>query len=358
MQQPKFPKVNFIGNKDGLSAWICSYFPSDTKVVFDAFSGGGSVGYEAKKQGFKVITNDILKTNMLLATALIENQDTILDENDLETLFSGQPIKGFMYREYSNVYFFPEECMQLDQYRENVEKLSSKYKKALALSLLRRSMIRKMPYSRFTINWETIKRLRDEAYSYEKYGRKRAYHNQSFKEHILEAVASYNEAVFDNSQENLAYNVDIFEVLGKVKADVVYLDPPYSGTMNNYFGFYGVLDEYFASKKLKPFENNFVDKKKALYLFDKLFSSLGSYKYWFMSYNNSSYPSKEELVKLLEKYSDSITVVEKPHKYKLTNKENKEKNKEYLFIVKNLHKNFRPVMFQVDQPALCEELAV
>ncbi len=44
---------------------------------------------------------------------------------------------------------------------------------------------------------------------------------------------------------------------------------------------------------------------------------------------------KEQLIELLEKYSNNIKVVEQPHIYKITGKENKETNIEYLFIVEN-----------------------
>jgi adenine-specific DNA-methyltransferase len=135
-----------------------------------------------------------------------------------------------MYKNYS------EECKELDLYRSNVEKLSNEYKKSLALSLLRRAMIRKMPYSRFNLNWEKIKQLRDEEYSYLKYKRKRAYHNKSFKFHFLDNLNDYNDSIFNNKENHKAYNKDIFELLeSKIKADIIYLDPPYTGTMNNYF---------------------------------------------------------------------------------------------------------------------------
>ena len=330
-----FPKVNFIGNKEKLASWICENFPSDAKSVFDAFSGGGSISYYAKKKGLRVISNDILNINYLLAKSLIENSNEKLDKKDINIIFSGKPLKGFMYKNYSSVCFFPKECMELDLYRKNIEKLSSKYKKAIALSLLRRSMIRKMPYSRFNINWEKIKQLRDEEYSYKNYKRKRAYHNQSFKYHFLDNLKEYNNAIFDNKQKNIAYNEDVFNILGKIKTDIIYLDPPYTGTMNNYFGFYGIIDEYIKSKKLKPFKNNFIDRKSSLLLFNKLFSSLSNYKYWILSYNNNSYPSKDELTEIIKKYAKNIKIIEKKHNYKITGKDSKNKNKEYLFIIKN-----------------------
>jgi adenine-specific DNA-methyltransferase len=59
-------------------------------------------------------------------------------------------------------------------------------------------MIRKMPYSRFNLNWAKITQLRDEEYSYKKYKRRRAYHNKSIKEHFIENLNAYNLAVFDN----------------------------------------------------------------------------------------------------------------------------------------------------------------
>lgn len=335
----KYPKVNYIGNKEKLNEWIIGHFPEGTKSVFDAFSGGASISYEAKKRGYEVISNDILKINSFLAKSLIENSNEVLNSNDLKIIFSGKPFEGFMCKNYSEVLFFPDECMELDLYRKNIDNLSSEYKKSIAIALLRRSMIRKMPYSRFNLSWDAIKQLRDEEYSYKKYKRKRAYHNQSFKEHFLDNLTDYNNSIFDNGKTNTVFSEDIFKLLDKVTADVIYLDPPYTGTMNNYFGFYGVMDEYLQGKKLKPFKNNFMDKNKSLELFDKLFSNLSKYKYWILSYNNNSYPSKQELLKILSKYSDNVEVFEKKHIYKISGKESKDKNKEYLFVIENTNLN-------------------
>jgi len=161
------------------------------------FSGGCSISFEAKKRGYEVISNDILKINYTIAKSLIENKKTKLSTKDVELIFSGKPLKGFMYKNYSNVFFFPTECMELDRYRKNITKLKSPYKRALALALLRRSMVRKMPYSRFNLPWKQIVQLRDEEYSYKKYKRRRAYHNLSFKQHFLENLEDYNRSIFN-----------------------------------------------------------------------------------------------------------------------------------------------------------------
>ena len=330
----KYPKVNYIGNKEKIASWICEHFPTDATTLFDAFSGGCSLSYEAKMQGLEVYTNDILSINYHLATALIANNSVTLSRKDIDLIFSGDPFEGFMYKNYANVFFFPEECKQLDRYRANVEKLDCEYKKSLAISLLRRAMIRKMPYSRFNIKWEKVVQLRDEAYSYEKYKRKRAYHNKSFEHHFMANIDAYNIAIFDNGKENKAYNDDIFNLLDKIEADIIYLDPPYAGTMNNYFGFYGLIDDYIKSEKTTAFDNNFINKKVVGELFDRLFSKLSNFKYWFLSYNNTSFPQKKEMLFLLKKYASEVKVLERNHIYKVTGKEKKQQNKEFLFIAK------------------------
>lgn len=336
MNKRKLPRINYIGNKEKIADWIIENFPSNITSVFDAFSWGISVSYKAKQKWYKVISNDILSVNYQLSKALIENSKIILLPEDLDIIFSWKPKKGFIYKNYSEVFFFPEECQELDQYKENIESgLKCIYKKALAYSLLRRAMIRKMPYSRFCIPWEKIVQLRDEEYSYSKYKRRRWYHNESFKKHFLDNIEDYNNAVFDNNQENIALNKDIFEVLPVIQSDLIYLDPPYTWTMNNYFGFYGFFDELIEWKRKKPFSNNFVDKKSSITLFDELFSHLGNFKYWVLSYNNSSYPSKEQLIEVISKYSTEIKILEKSHNYQVTGKDAKWENTEYLFIIKN-----------------------
>lgn len=330
-----YPTVNFIGNKEKITNWMFDFVPSDVEVFLDGFSGGASVSYEAKKRNFEVISNDVLKINYLISKALVENNKHKLSEKDIEIIFNGKPISGYMHKNYSNKNFFPEECMELDLYRKNIDKLSNNYKKAMALVLMRRSMIRKMPYSRFNIKWEKVKQLRDEEYSYKHYKRRRAYHNESFKKHFLSNVDEYNLSLFDNGKNNKAHNKDIFSFINKVEADLIYLDPPYPGTLNKYFEFYGLLDEYVDSKEHTPFTNSFTNKNEALKLFDKLFKLSGDKKYMILSTGNKSYPDILTLKKLAEQYFKKITVSEKKHVYKITGKENKKGNKEVLIIGKN-----------------------
>jgi len=330
-----YPTINFIGNKEKVTDWIFKYVPEDVKVFFDGFSGGGSVSYEAKKRGYEVISNDVLKINYLISKALVENKKHILSEKDIGTIFNGKPIQGFMYKNYSNKNFYPSECKELDLYRKNIDLLSNNYKKAMALILMRRAMIRKMPYSRFNIKWDKVKELRDEEYSYKHYKRKRAYHNESFKKHFLNHLEEYNQSVFDNGKKNKAYNKNIFSLIKKVNADLIYLDPPYPGTLNKYFDFYGLLDAYVQSEKPTPFNDSFTNKKEVLKIFDKIFDLSSDKKYLILSTGNKSYPSPKVMKKLIEPYFKNVSIHQKSHVYKITGKENKNVNKEILIVGKN-----------------------
>lgn len=339
MKNKKYPKINYIGNKEKIAAWICDQLPNDVQTVADVFSGGCSFSFEAKKRGYRVIANDILLINYQIALALIENNYETLTDEDVAMIFSGNLKNGFMTKHYANVFFFKDECNQLDNIHENILKLNNPYKRALAFSLMRRAMIRKMPYSRFTIPWEKVKQLRDEEYSYAKYGRRRAYHNATFESHFRQNLVSYNQAIFDNGKVHQVFNEDVFELLSHIKADAVYLDPPYTGTMNNYFGFYGLLDSYITSSIREPFSNNFMNKKQSIELFKRLIGCLKPFKYWLLSYNNVSYPNRTELTEILAQNDRKVTILETPYIYKVTGKENKQNHKEILFFVENHHAN-------------------
>ena len=49
---------------------------------------------------------------------IIENNKNTLNKKDIETIFNGKIIKGHMFKNYSKVFFFPKECMELDLYRK------------------------------------------------------------------------------------------------------------------------------------------------------------------------------------------------------------------------------------------------
>lgn len=193
-------------------------------------------------------------------------------------------------------------------------------------------MIRKLPYSRMNLDWKNIVKLRNEKYSYEKYGRKRAYHNKSFSFHMLNEIESYNAAIFDNRQSNKAIQLDSLEAIKRYgHVDVIYMDPPYPGTMNNYGGFYGAFDRMFDE------HISYLDwtgSKKFLVLLEKSLEIASTKaKYVFLSINTKTKPDYKEVINLFSFYG-KVSVRRHKHNYQVSGKTTKNNNMELLIILK------------------------
>lgn len=330
-----YPKINYIGNKSKLVDWIISNMPIKSGMVVDLFSGGASVSYEFKKQGFEVISNDCLFSNYVLSKAIIENNIETLTKDVFDTEISEKDILK-KYEEISkyltNVLYYDYEVKELAKLIKISETLNT-YQKYLFLALVRRAMIRKLPYSRMNIPWNQIKKLRDEDYSYSKYGRRRAYHNQTFESLMLADLDNYNSSIFNNNKPNFAYHMDSYTFIKNLdsRVDIIYMDPPYPKTMNKYGEFYGLYDKIF-NKSI-----NYVNLSENEMFLKNFFSLIKSCvkktDYIVISLNNKTNPTINELANLLKDFGD-IQIVEKEHQYKVTNKENKNTTIEQLLILK------------------------
>lgn len=330
----KYPKINYIGNKAKLVDWIIENLPLKKGIVLDIFSGGSSVSYALKNNNYQVLSNDVLYSNYVISKAIIENNETKLDDSVFDIKITEKEIEK-KYKQInflSNRLYFDEEVKELAKLICISEKLEG-YEKKLFLALLRRAMIRKLPYSRMNVPWNQIVKLRDEEYSYMKYKRKRAYHNYTFEVHMRDNLKNYNDSIFDNGKNNISYNYDSFEMLKNLKdqVDIIYMDPPYPKTMNKYGEFYGLFDTIFEKEKQYI---DFSANDKFLENMEELIKDcIGKTKYVVISQSNKTSPSIEEMKEMLSKYGQ-VTLKAKDHQYKVTGKDNKNTTVEVLIIVK------------------------
>ena len=185
------------------------------------------------------------------------------------------------------------------------------------------------------VPWEQIKKLRDEEYSYQKYGRKRAYHNFSFEKHMKDNIKNFNNAIFDNNKDNKSFCEDALDVLKKVdKIDIIYMDPPYPSTMNNYDSFYGLFDRMFGFS----FDSHLdlTNKKTFIENITKILDiAKTKTEFIVFSINNKSQYINDNLYNLLCLYG-IVEKIEISHNYQVTGTDNKESNKEFLYILKIL----------------------
>ena len=112
----KYPKINYIGNKDKLVDWIIDNFPIKKGVVLDLFSGGNSVSYALKEKNYTVYSNDALYSNFVISKAIIENRDRKLNEDVLNTKVTESEIN----KKYNNIKFLTNRLY----YEEEVKELA------------------------------------------------------------------------------------------------------------------------------------------------------------------------------------------------------------------------------------------
>lgn len=331
----KYPKINYIGNKDKLVDWIIENLPIKKGVVLDLFSGGNSVAYALKENNYTVYSNDALYSNYVISKAIIENKDVTVNEDILNTKVTNSEVNK-KYKEISflsNRLYYDDEVKELAKLFVISEKIENEYEKYMFLALIRRAMIRKLPYSRMNVPWNQIQKLRDEDYSYEKYKRRRAYHNYTFEKHIRDNIDNYNNAVFDNKKNNKCFNYDSFEMIDKLdkKVDIIYMDPPYPATMNKYGDFYGLYDK---AVKHEIQYVNFSENNMFLTNLEKLVKKcIGKTSYIVISESNKTKPTVEELSNMLLNYG-TVKVFSKEHQYKVTGSINKNQTVEMLIVLK------------------------
>lgn len=339
----KFPEPQYLGAKHTLLSWIIKYIPDNVKVVLDAFSGSQSVAYLFKQIGFQTLTNDFLNFNHQIGLALIENKKEILTGNDIEILLNNQyntDRYSLIQKNYTGVFFEKKESKFLDNFRANVNLLKNKYKKALTFTLINRSLTRKITMGHFghtqalnyASNPERIRRNPNLA--------------RPIKDIFLDLVPKYNRAVFDNQQDNKSFNQNILDLLPKLKkVDLVYFDPPYCDSHSDYQSFYHLLEtytEYWHDKKfvnkIRRYEpqrfSGFDRKRYVIDSFEKLFTFAQEIPHWLISWNDRSYPSVEELAKIIAKYKD-VQIESKIYHNGRGGKGSVAGSREILFVCKN-----------------------
>ncbi len=340
----KFPEPQYLGAKHNLRFWINEFIPKNTEVALDAFSGSQSVAYLFKQLGFKTLTNDFLNFNHQIGLSLIQNSSTLLNKKDLELLFSDNTISeefDLFQNVYTNIFFELGETKFLDNFRSNIQLLECNYKKALALTVMNRSMTRKVTMGHFC-HTQALNYAKDEA---------RIKRNRSLirplKDIFLELLAKYNHSIFDNGQDNTSYNQNTLDLLPKLsndKIDLVYFDPPYCDSHADYQSFYHLLETYTEYWKDKNFINGtkrydpqifsgFDKKNDIINSLNLMFEYSQNIPNWLMSYNNRSYPTMEVIVEMISKYRE-VTVETKTYQNGRGGKGSVAGSKEILFVCK------------------------
>ena len=301
---------------------------------FDLFGGTGIVGDYFNDEKTKVYVNDLLKSNYISYLAWFGNDK--VDKKKIKSIIECYNSKiisdeNYFSIKFSDTYFSKANCKKIGYIRENIE---TKYMNNEINSRERAILITSLLYAMDKIA-NTV-------------GHYDAYRKTGELDKKLE-LCMLNIKSNKNNKNNKIFNEDSNELVKNVKADVVYIDPPYNS--RQYSDAYHLLENVAMWEKnevfgvAKKMERNGIKSKycsvSASLAFKDLIESINS-KYIIVSYNNMGTKgasrsqakiSDEEIISILRKKGKTKTYEIDFNQF-TTGKTKVENHKERLFVCK------------------------
>lgn len=327
----KLQSRRYIGNKYKLSEWIFSIIDKECKgeTFADIFAGTGVVSAEANGRFKKIILNDFLYSNNTIYKAFFskekwDKEKILFYINKYNNLNSEKLKDNYFSLNFGDKYFIYEASKIIGYIREDIEKnktnLSDKEYSILLTSLI-----------------YTVDKIANTVGHYDAYFKNKNYNKKYPVMKLIEPVKTNKVDI---------YREDANTIVKKLKADIVYIDPPYNS--RQYSRFYHVLENLVTWNKpklygvaLKPEPENMSDycRVTAKDRFHELIRDIQS-KYIVVSYNNT-YESKssssenkithKEIVDILSQKGRTKTF-EKKYRHFNSGKTDFSNHKEYLFV--------------------------
>lgn len=323
----KYRMINFI--KETMSKEKIEY-----SSFLDLFGGTGIVGDFFNDQKTKVYVNDLLKSNYISYLAWFGNEK--IDKNKVKKYiekYNSLTVleDNYFSLNFSNTYFNEENCKKIGFIREDIEdnytnnNLNIRERAILITSLL-----------------YAMDKIANTVGHYDAY-RKNGDLNKKLELCMLNLKSN------TNNKNNKIFNEDSNELVRSLKADVVYIDPPYNS--RQYSDAYHLLENVAIWEKgevhgvAKKMERNRIKSKycsvSAPLVFKDLIENIDA-KYIIVSYNNMGKKgagrsqakiSDEDIIGTLNK-KGKVKVYETDFREFNTGKTHIDNHKERLFICK------------------------
>lgn len=323
----------YLGNKYKLNDFIKKVIDKecgDFESFADLFAGTGAVA--SIYQNKHLIVNDILYSNYVCHQTWFGTENYSKSKIiDYINKYNGITIysDNYMSKNYGDTFFSKKNCRKIGYIRENIER---NYKKGLLNNREKCILITSLLYA--------MDKIANTCGHYD------AYRRNGELDRKLELLVPKIEK---SNPNNEIYNEDINHLVKYIKADVVYLDPPYNS--RQYCDAYHLLENVARWEKPKVFG---VAKKpdrtalksdyctqSAVSAFEDLIKNINA-KFIVLSYNNMAQKGNErsnaklpdsEILRIL-KAKGKVKVFSQDYKAFSTGKSNIEENAERLFVCK------------------------
>ena len=245
---------------------------------FDLFGGTGIVGDFFNNQKTKIYVNDLLKSNYLSYLSWFGNEK--IDKNKIKLYIEkynslSDLEENYFSINFSDTYFSKDNCKKIGYIREDIEtnylsnNLNTRERAILITSLL-----------------YAMDKIANTVGHYDAY-RKNGDLDKKLELCMLDLKSN------TNNKNNKVFNEDANELVKNIKADVVYIDPPYNS--RQYSDAYHLLENVAMWEKndvhgvAKKMERNGIKSKycsvSAPLAFKDLIENINA-KYIIVSYNN------------------------------------------------------------------------
>lgn len=335
MPEIKTTKINnrrYLGNKYKLLDFITSTVAREcvgVNTVADIFAGTGSVASAFSDK--KLITNDILYFNYICHIAWFGSEK--YDESKIKELICyynaiAPKQDNYMSLHFANTFFSLEDCRKIGFIREDIEdnyacgKINGRERALLITSLL-----------------YAMDKIANTCGHYDAYIK-----GGSFDRHLeLSLPLASNE----NNENNQCYNEDANNLVKRIDADLVYIDPPYNS--RQYCDAYHLLENVARWEKpevkgvaLKMdrsrLKSNYCTSNAAK-SFEDLIANIRA-KYIILSYNNMAEKGNDrsnakisdaDIMRILSR-KGKVKVFSESYKAFSAGKSSIENNEERLFL--------------------------
>jgi len=249
-----------------------------------------------------VVANDVSARSVAVGKALIENSRHTIADEDIALALEADASERWM-PEVKKLPF-PEEirmllaalCVAADGYHVEA-------KRELLRALMLKTAVRISMWGQVTST--AGKTVRDG--DWDKLSAGQAKSLDPFfhpRRELLRQAAHLNAGVMDNGLRNEMHHGDVLDFLRAVEADVVYLDPPYPGTVA-YEDQYGGLDELLANREIAVERSRFSASDGWKFLAD-VYDAAEHIPVWVLSLGNEAV-ELEPLVALMEERGRTVS---------------------------------------------------
>ena len=327
----------YIGSKARMLNFIDEVIKKEKiefSSFFDLFGGTGIVGDYFNNQKTKVYVNDLLKSNYLSYLAWFGNDK--LDKKKLEDIInkynSLKNLKdNYFSINFGDTYFSKNNCKKIGYIREDIE---NKYLNNEINARERAILITSLLYA--------MDKIANTVGHYDAY-RKNGDLDKKLELCMLDLKSN------TNNKNNKIFNEDSNELVRNIKADIVYIDPPYNS--RQYSDAYHLLENVATWEKQEVFgvakkmKRNGIKSKycsvSAPLAFKDLIENINA-KYIIVSYNNMGTKgagrsqakiSDEDIMNVLSS-KGKVKIYETDFNQFNTGKTHIDNHKERLFICK------------------------